>query len=306
MPTAQDWSVTTPQGPIGLGFFSIPTPPQHPFAQYHRIHYEPRSASAVRRGSQQPPVGLRTLHRDPSLGQLVQAPPIYRQKLRCDANCRACAASCRASRSDASTFRVCETKHANARQLVLHRFLPTLPRSHAPALASMPKHSSGAVGCVPTEARPREASNPAMTETRPRPNVRGNAQDDRAGILKPEIVICHKDSAMASHGLRNSAIWQDVPSRDADVDVSPMSVLSRRSHRLERMAESLTTLPLPGDLNNPLSVLVQASAAAEWECEGSDERVGDETGRRDVDRMWRTVTTVAKEKSGGATTHHSR
>lgn len=134
MPTAQDWSVTTPQGPIGLGFFSIPTPPQHPFAQYHRIHYEPRSASAVRRGSQQPPVGLRTLHRDPSLGQLVQAPPIYRQKLRCDGElpCLRCVLSGIPERCEylpSMRDKTCKCKTTGVASVPAHA--PTLPRSGA-------------------------------------------------------------------------------------------------------------------------------------------------------------------------------
>lgn len=75
----------------------------------------------------------------------------------------------------------------------------------------------------------------------------------------------YKSSALARYGPRNSAIWaDDGGSPEPEPGVSPMSVLSGHSQRSgDRPPEGLTTLPLPGDLHNPLAVLAQASATAE-------------------------------------------
>lgn len=95
--------------------------------------------------------------------------------------------------------------------------------------------------------------------------------DKRDGTLKPEYVMWHKSSALARYGPRNSAIWDDS-SPEPELGVSPVSVLSGQSQRSgDRPTEGLTTLPLPGDLHNPLAVLAQASATAE-DRESSEER----------------------------------
>lgn len=105
----------------------------------------------------------------------------------------------------------------------------------------------------------------------------------RWGTLKPAYAMWHKDSALASHGPRNSAIWRDAPSPEFELGLSPMSVLSGQLQHKERMPENLATLPLPGDLHNPLAVLVQASAAAEGGRESGDGQVGDEACQHDVE-----------------------
>jgi hypothetical protein len=81
---------------------------------------------------------------------------------------------------------------------------------------------------------------------RPEKRARGDARD---GTLKPEYAMWHRSSALARYGPRNSAIWEP-PAPD-----SPVSALSEQ--------DGLTTLPLPGDVHNPLAVLAQASATAE-------------------------------------------
>lgn len=115
------------------------------------------------------------------------------------------------------------------------------------------------------QAPPAASPTTSSSDKRSRPTAGGTQQ--------PEYALWHKNSALAVNGPRNSAIWAEDDHDQPDdsthpAGVSPVTQLSGggAAHRERDIADRLTTtLPLPGDIHNPLAVLAQASATASGE-----------------------------------------
>lgn len=189
-----------------------------------------------------------------------------RQKLRCD-GAKPCARCVAANSADGCEYL------PSMRGKTRKRKATATPAPRAPLRPAGPVPLSAPRRPSPARYSPPPLSPVALTdEVVPPKRARVNSGEKRDGTLKPQYAMWHKSSALARYGPRNSAIWADGGSPEPEVGVSPMSVLSGQSARSgDRPTEGLTTLPLPGDLHNPLAVLAQASATAEQR-ESSDER----------------------------------
>lgn len=111
-----------------------------------------------------------------------------------------------------------------------------------------------------------------------------------------------RSNGLTALGASNSTLWTSTPVRgrspaSAAIPLEgsvPAQVLRRRSSTVDKLT---STLPLPGDSHNPLSVLVELSDSAQYLHDSSDVRSADTRDGHDEDQYYAPLERTLKEEA---------